>query len=179
MKLRKIAMTMIALLIIIAHAANGDEPKIDLVRYTEGYTPWNVMIYAHDPLGKLEGIVHYEADPMDNNPGEMNDTTPCLNAVSKLFRTIQPMRIIDDVSRPNEENMRFTIAYTLEHDGMFRTVELGFFDYSDVVKVAVLSSDGTPGDTVFEGFALMEREYSVAFERLYLDRVASLRRLPN
>lgn len=178
MKLRKIAIIMIALLIIVPSAL-GEEFMIDLAGYTEGYNPWQVMVYARDPLGKLEGIVHYEADPMESNPGEMNDTTVNLNTVYELFGNIQPMQAVDEANYPDASDLRFSIAYILDLNGASRTIQLDFYDYSDAVGITILDSDESVENTIFEGFGLMEHAYSTAFEKIYLDRVASLQRIPN
>lgn len=179
MTTQKALIGILILLLILVSSSVGEESIIDLAYYTRGFNPWQVMICAHDPLGKLEGIVHYEADPMESNPGEMNDMTVCLNAVYELFSGIQPMQTVDEASYPKETELRFSIVYYLENDGITRTIKVSFYDYSDAVGIVILDSNESSESTLFNGFVLMDHANSIAFEKIYLDRVASLRRVSN
>lgn len=105
--------------------------------------------------------------------------TVCLNAVYELFSGIQPMQTVDEASYPKETELRFSIVYYLENDGITRTIKVSFYDYSDAVGIVILDSNESSESTLFSGFVLMDHANSIAFEKIYLDRVASLRRVPN
>lgn len=177
MKVWKVAIVALVLLFAIVSTSLGEESTIDLAGYTESYQPWLVMIDARDPLGQMEGIVHYEADPLENDPGEMNDTTVCLNTVYELFGKIQPLQAVEESDYPEASHLRFSIEYLLNRDGDMRTIKLDFYDYSDAVGITVFDSDDPSENIVFEGFGLMEHADSATLEALYLNRVASLQRV--
>ncbi len=138
-------------------------------------TPHSVIVRAYDPNGRLNGIVNFDAEPLDDTPGGINETPSSLAVASKVFNHLKLTPCIGD-EEPVGDLWRFSIDYTVMDDAeVFHTLRLDFYDYSNLVGYTRLDLPGDAGRTVF---VTMPLEDSLALEDIYLDVVARLKRLP-
>ena len=151
---------LLALALTLAFGACAEGQTLQA--YLDGYAPEGVMVVAYEVVNPDGERMNFDAVPLDNEPGDVSDPNSNLAIAQRLFDSLQ------------YEHWHFAIEYGIRKDSMDRTVRLDFYDYVSSVYLRIY--DSGIGKPIYEAYIQIPLEDSYAFEDIYLNTVAALRR---
>lgn len=162
---------LLALALTLAFGACAEGQTLQA--YLEGYAPEDVMVVAYEVVNPDGERMNFDAVPLDDEPGDVSDPNSNLAIAQRLFDSLQYEEVEKD-EWCNDEHWHFAIEYGIRKDSMDRTVRLDFYDYVSSVYLRIY--DSGIGKPIYEAYIQIPLEDSYAFEDIYLNTVAALRR---